>query len=209
MPSPSELQRYDEHGPIKAGVVFDRAPRFESTDGTALDRCRVEQPAPPARVNRRTGEAEHPAERAAREYGEAAVISLPEVVELRRRVAELESAIRLHRDQRGDDRCWLDDRQLYAALPEGYTPPAEDSAVELERCQQYIRCRHDPATVYVSPQRRIDELESELAAKNRFVAAMCERLKAAHDVIARHAEREAERDPWPLDELEQYAGEHV
>jgi len=137
MPSPSELQRYDEHGAIKAGVVFDRAPRFESTDGTALDRCRVEQP---ARVNRRTGEAEHPAERAAREYNAAAVISLPEVVELRQRVAEL---------------------------------------------------------------------EAELAAKNRFVAAMCERLKAAHDVLARHAERAAERDPWPLDELEQYAGEHV
>jgi hypothetical protein len=68
------------------------------------------------------------------------------------------AAIRKHRDQRGDDRCWLDDRDLYTALPEGYTPPKEDSCVELERCKKFIASRHDPDTVYVSPQRRIDEL---------------------------------------------------
>lgn len=28
----------------------------------------------------------------------------------------LESAIRKHRDQRGDDRCWLDDEELYKTL---------------------------------------------------------------------------------------------
>jgi hypothetical protein len=33
-------------------------------------------------------------------------------------VLRLRNAIRLHRDQRGDDRCWLDDVLLYKALPE-------------------------------------------------------------------------------------------
>jgi hypothetical protein len=77
------------------------------------------------------------------------------------RVKELEEAIRRHRDQRGDDRCWMDDEALYAALPEGYTPPPRDSAVELAMCEKFIACRHNPATEYVSPQRRIDELEAE------------------------------------------------
>lgn len=81
---------------------------------------------------------------------------------LKSRIAELEAAIRSHRDQRGDDRCWMDDETLYTVLPEGYTPPVRDSSVELERCQKYITCRHNPATEYVSPQRRIEELEGHL-----------------------------------------------
>jgi len=31
----------------------------------------------------------------------------------------LRDAIKKHRDQRGDDRCWLDDRELYAVLGDG------------------------------------------------------------------------------------------
>lgn len=71
------------------------------------------------------------------------------------------AAIRNHRDQRGDDRCWEDDITLYKTLPEGYVPPPVDTRVELEYCARYIACRHNPGTVYVSPQRRIEELEAE------------------------------------------------
>lgn len=81
----------------------------------------------------------------------------------------LAAAIRAHRDQRGDDRCWLDDESLYAALPEGHTPPARDAKVEIDNCIRYISTRRRPGTVYVSPQRRIEELEAErdrLAAEN-------------------------------------------
>ncbi len=75
-------------------------------------------------------------------------------------VERLRDAIRQHRDARGDDRCWMDDEELYKVLPEGYTPPARDTTVELASCEQYIACRHNPATEYVSPQRRIEQLES-------------------------------------------------
>ncbi len=77
----------------------------------------------------------------------------------RERIENLESAIRNHRDERGDDRCWMDDETLYKVLPEGYTAPARDSSVEIEKCVEYIKCRQNPATEYVSPQRRIEELE--------------------------------------------------
>lgn len=33
-------------------------------------------------------------------------------------IKRLQEAIREHRDQRGDDRCWLDDLKLYSALGE-------------------------------------------------------------------------------------------
>jgi hypothetical protein len=81
-------------------------------------------------------------------------------------IRRLQAAIRRHRDYRGDDRCFLDDRELYAVLPEGYTPPAKDSAVTLAQCERYIACRQDPATEYVSPQRRIEELEAQVKLLN-------------------------------------------
>ena len=75
---------------------------------------------------------------------------------------KLEQGVRTHRDQRGDDRCWMDDENLYKLLPEGYTAPKREVAVELELCKKYLQCRRNPATTYVSPQRRIEELSEKL-----------------------------------------------
>lgn len=72
------------------------------------------------------------------------------------RIEVLEAAIRAHRDVRGDDRCWRDDEALYGVLPEGYTPPERDTAVELENCKRYIATRQHPQTEYVSPERAIE-----------------------------------------------------
>lgn len=60
------------------------------------------------------------------------------------RVFELEEAIRKHRDQKGDDRCWLDDQELYSVLGEtipdtaGILPSKE---VFLGNCEKYFQCR--------------------------------------------------------------------
>lgn len=81
-------------------------------------------------------------------------------------------AIRTHRDQRGDDRCWMDDEMLYSALPEGYARLEVDTAVELTRCEQFIAHRHNPGTTYVSPQREIERLTSTVATQKRLIAAL-------------------------------------
>lgn len=77
-------------------------------------------------------------------------------------VIRLRNAIRRHRDQFGDDACWMDNHELYRHLPEGYTPPELDTEVELENCRKYIESRRCPFTTYVSPQRRIEELENKV-----------------------------------------------
>ena len=73
----------------------------------------------------------------------------------------LRAAIRKHRDQRGDDRCWLDDRELYAVLGDANDgdqrlPPPEEM---LECCKRYIAHRHDPSLPYVSPQRDVERID--------------------------------------------------
>ncbi len=84
-----------------------------------------------------------------------------EVADLSNEIERLRNTIRRHRDYRGDDRCWMDDEELYAVLPEGYAPPARDTEIELENCKKYLECRRHPATIYMSPQRRIEELEAD------------------------------------------------
>ena len=74
----------------------------------------------------------------------------------------LRDAVRAHRDARGDDRCWLDDEELYKMLPEGYTPPARDTSVELDLCRKFILNRRHPKTTYISPEREIERLKKLL-----------------------------------------------
>lgn len=38
--------------------------------------------------------------------------------ELKQEILKLRSAIRKHRNEKGHDRCWLDDNELYMVLPE-------------------------------------------------------------------------------------------
>lgn len=106
-------------------------------------------------------------------------------------VDRLRAAIRNHRDQRGDDKCWEDDERLYAILPEGFTPPARDSAVELANCERYIACRHNPATEYVSPEREIERLRTNLATEADISLTMQLQRNALRAQLAR-----LQPQPW-------------
>lgn len=67
--------------------------------------------------------------------------------QLRDEAKKLRAAIRYHRDQKGDDRCWVDDIRLYEALPEGpsnYDPTLPPEDVFLENCKRFCRSRQTP-----------------------------------------------------------------
>lgn len=91
---------------------------------------------------------------------------MTETEQLRAEVERLRAAIRKHRDEKGDNRCWLDDYELYAALGE----PIPDWACKLDEpytmmvnCGRFIESRHDPSKPYLSPQKQIDELTRKVA----------------------------------------------
>lgn len=54
---------------------------------------------------------------------------------LKDKILKLRNAIREHRDQRGDDRCWMDDVELYKTLPEGVA----DADISLLSDEQFRR----------------------------------------------------------------------
>jgi hypothetical protein len=87
-------------------------------------------------------------------------------------VAEIErlrDGIRRHRDAEGDDRCWLDDRDLYELLPEGladHAPALPPRGEFLRSCERYWEQRSDGRVL--PGCRTIAQLEAEI-----------ERLRAA------------------------------
>lgn len=76
-----------------------------------------------------------------------------EVVRLRDDNARLRVAIRNHRDQRGDDRCFLDDEELYRALGEsGVVDLSLPSKCEfLKSCERFWEQRQSPQEKDGSP----------------------------------------------------------
>jgi hypothetical protein len=90
-----------------------------------------------------------------------------ELEQLRLELSHLQTAIRKHRDQQGDDRCAQDDYELYAALPEGlpegYRVRLNEPEQMLNDCVRFVFHRHDKACPYLSPQREIEHLKQELA----------------------------------------------
>lgn len=59
--------------------------------------------------------------------------------ELFEEVVRLRKAIRQHRDEKGHNRCWLDDQRLYSVLPESEQadfalPPKPEF---LQQCEAY------------------------------------------------------------------------
>lgn len=84
---------------------------------------------------------------------------------LKAEVCTLRANIRKVRDQwHGDDRCYLDLFSLFKILPEGFDCPASDTEVQIGNCIKFIAKSRQPGVEYISPQRRIEELE-ELVIK--------------------------------------------
>lgn len=102
-------------------------------------------------------------------------------------VERLRAAIREHRDQRGDDRCWLDDRKLYALLPEADTadltlPPECEF---LESCRRYWAQRQDPSQGMGHDPSRMTL--AELQAEAERLRAALQKIAGYHGIATGYA----------------------
>lgn len=114
------------------------------------------------------------------------------IAALEAKLAASQDAIRRHRDQRSDDRCWEDDLELYRSLPEGVAdadlalPPREEF---LGRCAAYEAHRRSGTS---EKWETVAELKQKLAAQSqgyaereRLVAELVEAATDLSDATAR------------------------
>lgn len=120
--------------------------------------------------------------------------ALVKVTELEAKNVALLAAIKEHRDQRGDDRCWLDDKKLYAITGEvtdegdAALPPRE---VFLANCARYFECRQSGAPYFardnaLNSVRDLEEKITQMEIMDRRVCADYEErvsdIQAGYDV---------------------------
>lgn len=66
------------------------------------------------------------------------------IADLEMEIMKLRNGIRTHRDQKGDENCWLDDQlYLYGLLPETKEadPQLPDKELMMLNCSRYYDCR--------------------------------------------------------------------
>lgn len=82
------------------------------------------------------------------------------IVELRSAITERRKQIRNHRDQKGDDRCWIDDYQVWTMLddtpPEPTEPLPFDEAMKC--CQDFYVWRRSETVDAVPSDAILDPL---------------------------------------------------
>jgi hypothetical protein len=109
--------------------------------------------------------------------------------EAAKRAEYLADAIRTHRAQKADDRCWMDDFDLYSALDDGVTPDNRvgDKEAMLANCKRFVetRCAGGKWTNYA-------ELEADVARLQRQVEGHCERIVKQSELLSRRAEKGSE-----------------
>lgn len=112
------------------------------------------------------------------------ITAIPErVLEVIAELRRLRAAIAKHHSQKADDRCWLDDCDLYlaAGLPV-HDARVGDRAAMLANCKRFIERRCGGG----GPWKSYAELEAENAALRAQVAEERERCaKAAEGFVAR------------------------
>ena len=79
--------------------------------------------------------------------------------QLREELVALRNAVRLHREERGHDRCWIDDGRLYGALPEqkgavSQLPPWSEFQANCRRFWELRQCGSSPASSGTSEEKQ-------------------------------------------------------
>jgi hypothetical protein len=118
----------------------------------------------------------------------------------RQQILKTRMDIRWHRDQRGHDRCWLDDVKVYSNLPE-YKNPYErglPSRTEfLGMCERFFEGRQGP-TVNASPIGTLDR-DQDADLDQMATERLRNELLKLRDGIRRHRDRGTSKD-WEDDQ---------
>lgn len=104
-------------------------------------------------------------------------IEFMSIFDLQAEVQKLRDGIRAHRDQKGDDNCWLDDQMyLYGLLPEkiGADPELPNKDLMMLNCSRYYECRK--AGKLYKPLKKFDEARAKGQSDPEYVTVIFDML---------------------------------
>ena len=103
-------------------------------------------------------------------------LAMTKVYELWHDRERLRNAIKKHRAQKADDRCWMDDQELYAILGDGNLGDNRvgDLSETLANCKRFIERRCQKGGTWKS----YVELETENAALKTAVKIIADAVRA-------------------------------
>lgn len=101
--------------------------------------------------------------------------------QLRAELLDIRRDIRWHRDQVGDDRCWLDDLKLYTHIP-GYLEPYANGMQSrrsfMMLCKRFYENRQNP-TETARKRGGVDDADNDVCGMDRMaIATEIARLRA-------------------------------
>lgn len=101
-------------------------------------------------------------------------------VHAKARIQKLEDAIRAHRNQKADDRCWLDDLTLYSVLDDEIEADNRigDECAMLSNCERFLMNRCDKG----GPWKSYAEFETELARRDKEILEKNETIRLLQEI---------------------------
>jgi len=108
---------------------------------------------------------------------------------MRERIGELRTVIRYHRDQKGDDRCWLDDFLVWKKVTGKDITELPTYEEGMAKCRSYFRLRSmkslDPtlANAVIDPGKWDDDLATMDEEQLRRECLRIEQAIRKHDAI--------------------------
>lgn len=103
-------------------------------------------------------------------------------------IKTVRAAIRYHRDQKGDDRCWVDDERLWALLPDAPPEPRALPSFEdmMKKCGAFYHLRRADVPDPIPAQAQHDPLQWDADLETMSEADAEQELSRLHEAARRH-----------------------
>ena len=126
--------------------------------------------------------------------------------DVRNDIVKLRTAIRKHRDAKGDDRCWIDDYFLYELIPDSPTWKLKDHFIEegLKECRCYFQKRSTKDVDRIPTDAIADEAKWDADLETMSHEQLVNELTSIRNAIAAHRNI-ATRDKTVDDDRSLYA----
>lgn len=124
---------------------------------------------------------------------------------MRERIGELRNIVRYHRDQKGDDRCWLDDFLLWKTVSGKDITELPTYEEGMRKCRAYFGLRsmksldQTPVNAVIDPEKWDEDLTTMNEEQLRTECTRIERaIRKHYDIVGRERTVDDDRELYSV-----------